>query len=520
MNKNNSASTKKPIKKSILGKKSLTKPVKTSLGADKVSTNLKTKNSASKIWGGRFAEAPCDLMQKINQSIGFDKRLYRQDICASIAHAKMLETTKIISKSDYEKIASGLKEIEQEISLGIFVFREELEDIHMNIESVLHQKIGEPALRLHTARSRNDQVATDFRLFVRDCADETMSLLLELMNSLVLQAKNNSLTNDLVVMPGFTHLQIAQPVLFAHHFLAYFEMFKRDFSRLSDCKNRLNECPLGACALAGTSHPIDRFQTAKQLGFERPTANSMDSVSDRDFVIEFLFCLSLISNHLSRLAEELVLWMSKGFGFVSLSDKFTSGSSIMPQKRNPDAAELVRGKTGRVYGSLISLLTTMKGLTLTYSKDMQEDKEPLFDSFDSVKLCLQAMAGMIYDLKINQENMAKMAEADFSCATELADWLVKNLKIPFRQSHHLTGSLVKLAENQGKALNQLALAEMKKIEPKISAEIFLVLNAKAAVAAKTSYGGTAFSEVSKQIKLAEGFINQKAMNLKAKPRHF
>lgn len=455
----------------------------------------KSIGSSNKMWGGRFDAQPSNLMQEINQSISFDQKLYKQDIRGSVAHAKMLAAVGIISKSEAEKIVSGLKKIEKEISDGKFIFKIELEDIHMNIESRLREIIGDVAGKLHTARSRNDQVALDFRLFVRDEIDEIKILLTDLQKNLVKKAEENFG----VIMPGFTHLQVAQPVLFSHHLLAYFEMFKRDLSRLTDLRVRMNESPLGACALAGTSFPIDRKMVAKELGFDRPTANSMDSVSDRDFAIEFLFCLALTATHLSRLAEEIVIWMSKGFEFVKLSDAFTSGSSIMPQKKNPDAAELVRGKTGRIFGALFSLLTTIKGLTLTYSKDMQEDKEPVFDATQNSKLCLRAMAGMIADIKVNSEKMLAMAGAGYSTATDLADWLVKNLKIPFRDAHHVTGQIVKLAENKGLALHELKLSDLQKVEKKITAKVFEVLSVENSVASRTSVGGTSQVRVKEEI---------------------
>ncbi len=456
------------------------------------------------MWGGRFLEKPSSLMQEINQSITFDKKLYKHDIKGSTAHAKMLAAVGILTKDEAQKIIKGLKEIEGEIESGKFNFKIELEDIHMNIESRLKEIIGNTAGKLHTARSRNDQVAVDFRLFVRDEVDEVIKLLSDLEKNLVKKAEENI---D-VIMPGFTHLQVAQPVLFSHHMMAYFEMFKRDISRLQDLRVRMNECPLGACALAGTSFPIDRQMVAKELGFDRPTANSMDSVSDRDFAIELLCCLSLTATHLSRLAEEIVIWMSKGFKFVTLSDAFTSGSSIMPQKKNPDAAELVRGKSGRIFGATFSLLTTIKGLTLTYSKDMQEDKEPVFDALENSKLCLRAMSGMIADMKVNEDKMLNMAASDFSCATDIADWLVKNLKIPFREAHHVTGSIVKIAENKNIELHELKLADMQKIEKKITAKIFDVLSPKNSIASRTSFGGTAKSQVSNQIKDAKNFLKK------------
>ncbi len=455
------------------------------------------------MWGGRFDAKPSDLMQEINQSITFDQKLYKHDIKGSIAHAKMLAEVAIITKDEAKIIIDGLKKIEKEIEEGEFNFKIELEDIHMNIESRLREIIGDTAGKLHTARSRNDQVALDFRLFVRDEIDETLQLLLQLQKNLVQKSEENL---D-AAMPGFTHLQVAQPVLFSHHLLAYFEMFKRDISRLKDLRERMNECPLGACALAGTSFPIDRKMVAEELGFARPTANSMDSVSDRDFAIEFLFCLSLVATHLSRFAEEIVIWMSKGFEFIKLSDAFTSGSSIMPQKKNPDAAELIRGKSGRIFGSLFSLLTVIKGLTLTYSKDMQEDKEPIFDAAQNSKLCIRAMSGMIADMQINKPQMLKMAGAGYSTATDLADWLVKNLKIPFRDAHHTTGTIVKMAENKGLELHELELAEMQKVEKRISAKIFDVLTVENSIASRTSIGGTAPNKVKEEIAKAKNLLD-------------
>lgn len=456
------------------------------------------------MWGGRFETTPSNLMQEINQSITFDKKLYKQDIKGSTAHAKMLAKIGILTKEESTKIIDGLKKIEKEIESGKFNFKIELEDIHMNIESRLKEIIGDAAGKLHTARSRNDQVALDFRLFVRDEIDNLSKLILDLQKNLVAKADENFGA----ILPGFTHLQVAQPVLFSHHLLAYFEMFKRDLSRLNDLRARMNECPLGSCALAGTSFPIDRNFVAKELGFNHPTANSMDSVSDRDFAIELLFCLSLVATHLSRLAEEIVIWMSKGFEFVKLSDSFTSGSSIMPQKKNPDAAELVRGKSGRIFGSTISLLTTMKGLTLTYSKDMQEDKEPVFDAIETSSLCLRAMSGMIADMKINKSNMLKMAGSGYSTATDLADWLVKNLKMPFRDAHHVTGTIVKIAENKGVDLHELKLAEMQKVEKRITNKIFEVLSVENSVASRTSLGGTSQIRVKEEIAKAKKFLKK------------
>jgi argininosuccinate lyase len=462
----------------------------------------KNKISSNSMWGGRFEVSPSQIMQEINQSISFDKKLYKQDIQGSKAHAKMLAEVGILNKSEAKKIIDGLSKIQKEIENGEFNFKIELEDIHMNIESRLKEIIGDVAGKLHTARSRNDQVATDFRLFVRNEILEVKSLLIQLEKNLVKKAEENLE----VIMPGFTHLQVGQPVLFSHHLLAYFEMFKRDISRLDDLYKRINECPLGACAMAGTSFPIDRNLTAKELGFDRPTANSMDSVSDRDFAIEFLFCTSLIATHLSRIAEEIVIWMSKGFEFIKLSDAFTSGSSIMPQKKNPDAAELIRAKTGRIFGSLFSLLTVIKGLTLTYSKDMQEDKEPVFDATVNIKLCLQAISGMIIDMKVNQENMLKMAESGFSTATDLADWLVKNLKMPFREAHHVTGTIVKIAENKGTDLHQLKIEEMQEVEKRITKDIYKVLSVENSVMSRTSIGGTSKIRVKEEITKAKKFL--------------
>lgn len=463
------------------------------------------KKTSNKMWGGRFEAKPSQVMQEINESISFDKKLYKQDIRGSKAHAKMLCEIGILTKAEAKKITDGLSKVEKEIESGKFQFKIELEDIHMNIESRLKEIIGDTAGKLHTARSRNDQVATDFRLFVRDEIDEIKFLLHDLSKNFVKKAEEN-LGNKATILPGFTHLQVGQPVLFSHHMLAYFEMFKRDISRLDDLRIRMNECPLGSCAMAGTSFPIDRNLTAKELGFDRPTSNSMDSVSDRDFAVEFLFCASLTATHLSRIAEEIVIWMSKGFEFVKLSDAFTSGSSIMPQKKNPDAAELVRSKTGRIFGSTISLLTVLKGLTLTYSKDMQEDKEPVFDAAKSLKLSLRAMSGMISDMTVNKENMFKMAGSGFSTATDLADWLVKNLKMPFRDAHHVTGQIVKMAENKGLDLHELTLQEMQKVEKKINQDIFTVLSVESSVSSRTSFGGTSQIRVKQEIAKAKKFL--------------
>lgn len=456
----------------------------------------KKSANANKMWGGHFESGPSEIMQQINQSISFDKKLYAQDIDGSIAHAHMLVKRKILTGAEGKKIINGLKHIKREIDAGKFKFRPELEDIHMNIEARLADLIGDVAGKLHTARSRNDQVATDFRLYVREAFDNLDSALKELQVVLINKATEHSDT----IMPGFTHLQTAQPVTFGHHLLAYVEMFGRDRSRSQDARKRMNECPLGAAALAGTSFPTDRKITARLLGFDCPTANSIDSVSDRDFAIEFLSTASMVAMHLSRFAEEIVIWATADFGFIKLSDAFTSGSSIMPQKRNPDAAELVRAKSGRIYGSLFGLLTVMKGLPLTYSKDMQEDKEPVFEVIDNISLCIAATRGMVLDMKINKDKMKEAAGRGYSTATDLADWLVQNLGIPFRQCHHITGRIVKLAEERGCFLHEIPLEDMKKIEPGITAGVYGVLSIENSVASRTSFGGTAPSNVKKAIK--------------------
>ena len=455
--------------------------------------------NSNKMWGGRFSQSSSDVMLEINSSIDFDKNLYKYDILGSIAHAKMLAKQEIITLEESQKIIFGLEQIKNEIESNNFEFKQELEDIHMNIESRLSEIIGDVAGKLHTARSRNDQVATDFKLYVKDVSKEIHTLLTNLQSILIKKAEENVKT----IMPVFTHLQTAQPISFAHHLLAYFEMFERDRVRVEDAIDRLNQSPLGSAALAGTSFPIDREFTAKELGFEKPCNNSLDGVSDRDFALDFAYNNSVISMHLSRLAEEIVIWMSKGFDFVSIGDNFCSGSSIMPQKKNPDAAELVRAKTGRIFSSLNNLLVILKGLPLTYSKDMQEDKEPIFDSFKSIKTCLLAMIGMLQNLKAKKSNMLKMADADFSLATDLADFLVKDLNIPFRECHHITGSLVKIAEQKKCDLAGLTLEEMQKIEPRISNKIFDVLKIVNSVASRKSYGGTAFTEIEKQIEIAK-----------------
>ena len=455
----------------------------------------KKSGKGQKMWGGRFAAGPGALMQAINVSIGFDQRLAAQDIAGSKAHSNMLAKQGIISAEDRDAIHAGLDEIKAEIDAGTFPWSEELEDIHLNIEARLKDKIGEAGGRLHTGRSRNDQVATDFRLWVREHVELFQNQLTALIEALVEQADANADT----IMPGFTHLQSAQPVTFGHHMLAYAEMFARDRARFEDCYDRLNESPLGAAALAGTPYPIDREMTAKALGFDRPMANSLDAVSARDFALEALSAATICATHLSRLSEEIVIWTSAQFQFIKLTDAFTTGSSIMPQKRNPDAAELVRAKVGRIMGAFTALSIVMKGLPLAYSKDMQEDKEPVFDAFDALELGLAAMAGMVADMTPNKTRLAEAAGAAFSTATDLADWLVMNLNMPFRDAHHVTGTIVALAEKQGVTLDALALADMQKVEPRITAEVFNVLTPLASATSRTSYGGTAPNNVRKQV---------------------
>jgi argininosuccinate lyase len=453
------------------------------------------------MWGGRFESGPAEIMEEINASIDFDKRLASQDIRGSLAHAAMLAETGILSRSDVEAISNGLKTVLAEIEDGTFTFSRALEDIHMNVESRLKDLIGPVAGRLHTGRSRNDQVATDMKLWVRDTID---GLDVQLRDLQLAFAEKASIFAG-AVMPGFTHLQSAQPVTFGHHLLAYVEMIARDRGRLQDARKRLNECPLGAAALAGTSFPIDREMTAKALGFDRPTANSLDSVADRDFALETLSAASICAMHLSRFAEEITLWMTPQFAFVKLSDKFTTGSSIMPQKQNPDAAELVRGKSGRIFAALQGLLVVMKGLPLTYSKDMQEDKEGTFDALQSLSLCVAAMAGMVRDMEPETKTMKKWAGAGFSTATDLADWLVRVLEMPFRDAHHVTGRLVAVAASRGIGLEKLTLADMQEVEPRITDEIFAVLGVERSVKSRVSYGGTAPANVKKQ---ARGWLTR------------
>jgi argininosuccinate lyase len=448
------------------------------------------------MWGGRFAASPAEIMEEINASIGFDKRLWRHDILASKAHVAMLGATAIIAAKEADEITRGLDQILGEIEAGKFNFSRALEDIHLNVESRLRELIGPVAGKLHTARSRNDQVATDFRLYVRD----EIAAIDQGLAALQLALAKQALQHAAAVMPGFTHLQTAQPITFGHHLMAYVEMLGRDRGRFADVAKRLSECPLGAAALAGTSFPIDREATARALGFDRPAANSLDAVSDRDFALETLAAASIAAMHLSRLAEEIVNWTSPQWGFVRLSDKFTTGSSIMPQKRNPDAAELVRAKTGRIAGAFQSLLMVMKALPLAYAKDMQEDKEPVFDALDSLKLGIAAMTGMVGDLAPDLKAMKRAASAGHSTATDLADWLVLNLGLPFREAHHITGKIVALAESKGSDLKKLPLSDLKSVEKRITEEVYSALDVAGSVKSRTSYGGTAPANVKREAK--------------------
>ena len=454
-----------------------------------------TQEKANLMWGGRFAGGQDALMEEINASIDFDKRLAEHDIFASKVHAKMLSDQGIISEEDYKSIVGGLDQISLQIKKNEFVFDRALEDIHMNVEARLKEIIGEPAGRLHTARSRNDQVATDFRLWVRDQIDFSQKLIKSLIEALLDQAE---LGADWV-MPGFTHLQMAQPVTWGHHMMAYVEMFSRDLSRFTDARDRMNECPLGSAALAGTSFPINREKTSSALNFKAPSANSLDAVSDRDFALEFLSVSSICAMHLSRLAEELVIWSSAQFKLISLSDRFSTGSSIMPQKKNPDAAELIRAKIGRIFGANVALMIVMKGLPLAYSKDMQEDKEQVFDAADNMMVALAAMSGMIKDLKANRENMEAAAHFGFSTATDLADWLVQKLNLPFREAHRITGQIVQRAEAKKCDLCDLDLAVIREVDDRITEDIYSVLSVQNSVASRASYGGTAPSQVRSQI---------------------
>ena len=454
-----------------------------------------SNSEAQRTWGGRFGSSPDALMTRINASIGFDKRLWREDIAASKAHAAMLRDQGIISAEDGAAILSGLDQIASEYERDGVPERVELEDIHMTVEHRLGELIGPAAGRLHTARSRNDQVATDFKMWVRGACDEAIRAIRELQTVLVARADEHAET----VMPGFTHLQVAQPVTLGHHLMAYYEMLRRDVLRFADARQRMNESPLGAAALAGTGFDLDREATAKALGFDRPTANSLDSVSDRDFAIDYLSAAAQCSLHLSRLAEELIIWASPQFGFVKLSDEFSTGSSIMPQKRNPDAAELVRGHSGRIMGCLTALMVTMKGLPLAYSKDMQDDKGPVFEAHDLLMLSLEALAGMVETITFVPERMRAAAEQGFSTATDLADWLVREADVPFREAHHITGRAVKLAEERGCQLDAIPLDELKAIDARIDERVFDLLSVDASIRSRTSYGGTAPARVREQI---------------------
>ncbi|MSP94801.1 MAG: argininosuccinate lyase [Alphaproteobacteria bacterium] len=456
--------------------------------------------TANKMWGGRFESGPAAIMEAINTSIDFDKRLASQDIRGSQAHADMLAQMRIIGKADAEAIQDGLIAIKREIERGRFPYRREYEDIHMNVEARLAELIGSAAGRLHTARSRNDQVATDLRLWVRDACARADAGLVKLQTALLAQATRHADT----IMPGFTHMQPAQPVTFGHHCLAYIEMCARDRGRFVDCTRRLNESPLGAAALAGTSYPIDREMTAKALGFDAPMRNSLDAVSSRDFALEFLAAASIAASHLSRLAEEIVLWASPAYGFIRLPDAFSTGSSIMPQKRNPDAAELSRAKVGRILGAFAGLLVVVKGLPLAYAKDLQEDKEPVFAAADALELALAALAGMSGELQINKDAMRAAAEKGYPTATDLADWLVAKLRKPFREAHHLAARAVQRAEELGVSLDKLPLSEMKKIAPKITKDVYKVLSLEASVRSRTSLGGTAPKRVREQIAFWKG----------------
>jgi argininosuccinate lyase len=459
----------------------------------------KASDAAVALWGGHFAQGPAPLMEQINASIGFDKRLYAQDIAGSKAHAAMLAAAGILSAAERDAIVAGLERIQGEIEAGAFPFSAALEDIHMNIEARLTELIGAPGRKLHTARSRNDQVATDLRMWVRDAIDRTDRLLQELQRALLARAEEHA---D-AAMPGFTHLQAAQPVTLGHHLMAYVEMFGRDRGRFADARARLNECPLGAAALAGTSFPIDRAATAAALGFAAPMANSIDAVSDRDFALEFLAAAAIAAIHLSRLAEELVLWSSAQFAFVRIAEAFSSGSSIMPQKRNPDAAELVRAKAGRMIGDLSALLVVLKGLPLAYGKDLQEDKEPVFDAADSLALCLAAMTAMITDMTVDRDRLAAAAGVGYTTATDLADWLVRRLDLPFREAHRAASQAVRRAEERGVGLAELDLEDLRAIEPRITAEVFEVLSVERSVASRESFGGTAPARVRAAIQAAK-----------------
>ena len=455
----------------------------------------KKSDDGNIMWGGRFAGGPAKVMEKINASIDFDKRMYAQDIKGSLAHADMLADTGILTDEDVARIREGLHTILREIEGGEFTFSAALEDIHMNVENRLRELIGPAAGRLHTARSRNDQVATDFRLWTRDCIDRVLAGLQDLQRAMLDQAE----THADAIMPGFTHLQVAQPVTLGHHLMAYVEMVGRDMDRFAETRRRLNECPLGSAALAGTSFPINRHMTAETLGFDRPTANSLDAVSDRDFALDFLHAASVLSMHLSRMAEELVIWSSQQFAFVTMSDSFSTGSSIMPQKRNPDAAELIKAKIGRVMGSYVALMTVMKGLPMAYGKDMQEDKEQLFDAADTIELSIAAMTGMVQDMQPHLDALRNAASQGFATATDFADWLVKEMDLPFRDAHHATGAAVKAAEDAGCDLGDLPLATLQEIVPGINDSVYDALTVDSAAGSRNSYGGTAPDQVRQQI---------------------
>ncbi|WP_246034454.1 argininosuccinate lyase [Qipengyuania marisflavi] len=454
--------------------------------------------SSNAMWGGRFAEGPSAIMREINASIPFDKALWREDIAGSRAHVAMLAAQDIVSAADAETIDAGLAAIAEEYARDGVPEDWSLEDIHMTVEARLTELIGPVAGRLHTARSRNDQVATDFRLWVRHACEESDAALARLQAALVTRAGEHSAS----IMPGFTHLQIAQPVTLGHHLLAYYEMFERDRSRFADARARMDQCPLGSAALAGTGFVLDRDATAAALGFAQPTRNSLDAVSDRDFALDYLMAASQCALHLSRLAEEMILWASQPFGFIKLPDSLSTGSSIMPQKRNPDAAELVRGHAGRIVGCVTALMVTMKGLPLAYSKDMQDDKPPVFEAAGLLELSLAAMTGMVADSAFNTARMRQLAEQGHATATDLADWLVRAADIPFREAHHITGAAVKRADERGVALDQLALADLQAIDARIDERVFGALSVEASVAARTSYGGTAPERVCEQVKAA------------------
>ncbi len=458
------------------------------------------KKKLNPLWGGRFEKKTSQLLEKINNSISFDYKLAFQDIKVSEAYCEALFNANIISLKDKKKIKVGLKEIKEDLSKGDFKFSEEFEDIHMNIEMALKSKIGDTAGKLHAGRSRNDQVTTDLKMWIIEKVEFITYLLIELQKIFVKQAEKNIYT----ILPGFTHLQNAQPISLAHYFMAFFHMIERDKSRLKDMVNRMNDCPLGSGALAGTNFfEIDRVFLAKKLGFQKPSENSLDSVSDRDYVVEFLSNLSILSMHFSRMCEDLIVWCSSGFSFVNFSDSFCTGSSIMPQKKNPDAAELVRSKSARIYGSLVSVLTMLKGLPMAYSKDLQEDKEPIFDSVDTIVILISVMTEMIDELVINKEKMLEESKKGFSTATDLADWMVKNLKIPFRDAHNLTGKIVLLAEKKGCLLEELKLSDFKKIKNDIDESVYRFLNPRNSVENKNSLGGTGFKQVEKSIRKAK-----------------